>query len=106
MVNYAEDAVCGLHLNVECENATAGQSVSEADGNVMQSGLNVAFRLIPEDFSSEIEDGSKAVIRLGVMDQDGNHHEVQGEVYADLIWGTSYRLNLSGSAAEGYFLGK
>lgn len=106
VVNYAEDAVCGLNLNVECGDVTAGQSISEADGNAMQSGLNVAFQLIPEDFSSEIEDGSKAVIRLGVMDQDGNHHEVQGEVYADLIWGTSYRLNLSGSAAEGYFLGQ
>ena len=78
----------------------------EADGEALQSGLNVNFQLIPEDFAAEIEDGSTATIRLSVVDQYGNTHEVQGEVYADLFWGNKYRLNLSGNAKEGYFLGQ
>lgn len=106
VVNYAEDAVYGMCLNVESGNVSGHQSMSEASGNALQSGLNVDFQLIPEDFAIEIKDGSKATIRLSVMDQDGNVHEVQGEVYADLFWGNKYKLNLSGNADEGYFLGQ
>lgn len=106
VLNYAEDAVYGIFLNVECGNVSGQQGMSEANGNALQSGLNVNFRLIPEDFAAEINDGSKATIRLSVMDQDGNFHEVQGEVYADLFWGTKYKLNLSGNADTGYFLGQ
>ena len=106
VVNYAEDAIYGMNLNVECGNVSGNQSMSESDGCALQSGLNVDFQLIPEDFSKEIKDGSKATIRLSVMDQDGNVHEVQGEVYADVFWGTKYKLNLSGNADKGYFLGQ
>lgn len=106
VVNYAEDAVYGMILNVECGNVSGQQAMSEADGNALQSGLNVNFKLIPEDFAVKIKDGSEATIRLSVMDQDGNVHEVQGEVYADLFWGTRYKLNLSGNADKGYFLGQ
>lgn len=106
VVNYAEDAVYGMGLNVECGKVSGHQSMSEADGSALQSGLQVNFQLIPEDFAIEIEDGSKATIRLRVMDQNGNVHEVQGEVNADLFWGNKYKLNLSGNAEQGYFLGQ
>lgn len=106
VVNYAEDAVYGMDLNVESGNVFGHRSMSEANGNALQSGLNVNFQLIPEDFAIEIKDGSKATIRLSVIDQDGNVHEVQGEVYADLFWGNKYKLNLSGNADRGYFLGQ
>lgn len=78
----------------------------EADNSALQRGQNVSFQLIPEDFAKEIQDGSKATIRLRVMDSDGNMDEVQGEVYADLFWGNKYKLNLSGNSDEGYFLGQ
>lgn len=106
VVNYAEDAVYGMIFNVECGNVSGQQAMSEANGNALQSGLNVDFQLIPEDFAIKIKDGSEAIIRLSVMDQDGNVHEVQGVVYADLFWGTKYKLNLSGNADQGYFLGQ
>ena len=93
-------------LNVECGNVSGQQAMSEANGNALQSGLMVDFQLIPEDFAIKIKDGSEATIRLSVMDQDGNVHEVQGVVYADLFWGTKYKLNLSGNADQGYFLGQ
>lgn len=82
------------------------QSMCEADNRALQSGQNVSFQLIPEDFAKEIQDGSNATIRLRVMDSDGNMDEVQGEVYADLFWGNKYKLNLSGNSDEGYFLGQ
>lgn len=78
----------------------------EADNCALQSGQNVSFQLIPEDFAKEIQDGSKATIRLHVMDSDGNMDEVQGEVYADLFWGNKYKLNLTGNSDEGYFWGQ
>ena len=106
VINYAEDAVYGMNINVACGNVSGHQSMREANGEALQSGLNVNFQLIPEDFASAIEDGSKATIRLSVVDQDGNEHEVQGEVYADLYWGNRYKLNLSGNAKDGYFLGQ
>ena len=106
VVNYAEDGVCGMNINVACGNVSGHQSMCKANGEALQNGLNVDFQLIPEDFAAEIEDGSAATIRLSVMDQDGNAHEVQGEVYADLFWGNQYKLNLSGNAKEGYFLGQ
>lgn len=106
VVNYAEDAVYGMILNVDCGNVSGQQAMSEANGKALQSGLMVDFQLIPEDFAIKIKDGSQATIRLSVMDQDGNVHEVQGVVYADLFWGTKYKLNLSGNAEQGYFLGQ
>ena len=106
VINYAEDAVYGMGLKVDCGKISGHQSMREANNEALQNGLNVNFQLIPEDFPSEIEDGSKATIRLSVVDQDGNTHEVQGEVYADLFWGNQYRLNLSGNARDGYFLGQ
>lgn len=106
VVNYADDAVYGILIDVECENISGHQSMCEADNRALQSGQNVSFQLIPEDFAKEIQDGSKATIRLCVMDSDGNMDEVQGEVYADLFWGNKYKLNLSGNSDEGYFLGQ
>ena len=106
VINYAEDAVYGMGLKVDCGKISGHQSMREANEEALQSGLNVNFQLIPEDFASEIEDGSQATIRLKVVDQDGNEHEVQGEVYADLYWGNRYKLNLSGNADKGYFLGQ
>lgn len=106
VVNYADDAVYGILIDVECENISGHQSMCEADNSALQSGQNVSFQLIPEDFAKEIQDGSKATIRLRVMDSDGNMDEVQGEVYADLFWGNKYKLNLSGNSDEGYFLGQ
>ena len=106
VINYAEDAVYGMSLKVDCGKISGHQSMREANHAALQNGLNVNFQLIPEDFAAEIEDGSKATIRLSVVDQDGNTHEVQGAVYADLFWGNKYRLNLSGNARDGYFLGQ
>ena len=56
VLNYAEDAVYGIFLNVECGNVSGQQGMSEANGNALQSGLNVNFRLIPEDFAAEINE--------------------------------------------------
>ncbi|MCI7130710.1 MAG: DUF4825 domain-containing protein [Lachnospiraceae bacterium] len=106
VINYAEDAVYGMGLKVDCGKVSGHQSMCEANGAALQSGLNVNFQLIPEDFASEIEDGATATIRLSVVDQDGKEHEVQGAVYVDLFWGNKYRLNLSGNARDGYFLGQ
>lgn len=106
VINYAEDAVYGMGLKVDCGKVSGHQSMCEANGAALQSGLNVNYQLIPEDFASEIEDGATATIRLSVVDQDGKEHEVQGAVYVDLFWGNKYRLNLSGNARDGYFLGQ
>ena len=106
VINYAEDAVYGMSLKVDCGKISGHQSMREANNEALQNGLNVNFQLIPEDFAAEIADGSTATIRLSVVDQDGNTHEVQGEVYADLYWGNQYRLILSGNARDGYFLGQ
>ena len=96
VVNYADDAVYGILIDVECENISGHQSMCEADNSALQRGQNVSFLLIPEDFAKEIQDGSKATIRLRVMDSDGNMDEVQGEVYADLFWGCiKYLFNIS-----------
>ena len=105
VINYAEDEVYGLGISVECGKSTGSQSMSEADGSVLVDGENVDFQLIPEDFSKKIENGSKAIVTLRVLDDNGNRHEVQGEVYVDLYWGNQYKLNLSGNAKDGYFLG-
>ena len=74
-------------------------------GGALVDGENVDFQFIPEDFSEKIENGSKAIVTLRVLDDNGNRHEVQGEVYVDLYWGNQYKLNLSGNATDGYFLG-
>ena len=104
VINYAEDAISGMDICVDCGNAAGRQAMSEADGKTLQKGLNIDFQIIPADFAEEVQDGSKAAIRLNVTDCDGNVHEVQGEVSADLFWGSKYRLNLSGNAKDGYFL--
>ena len=44
-------------------------------------------------------------MELWITDQNGKKSKVQGEVNVDIIWGTQYRLNLSGNAESGYFLG-
>lgn len=105
VVNYAEDEVYGLGISVECGKSIGSQSMSEADGSALVDGENVDFQLIPQDFSKKIENGSKAIVTLRVLDDNGNRHEVQGEVYVDLYWGNQYKLNLSGNATDGYFLG-
>lgn len=106
VINYADDAIFGMSIDVESGNVSGNQSMSEADGSALQNGLHVDFQLIPQDFAKEIEDGSKGTIRLSVMDADGKAHEVQGEAYVDLFWGNQYKLNLSGNAKDGYFLGQ
>ena len=69
-------------------------------------GENIYFQIIPADFSGGVYDGDKGKITLSVMDKDGKMIKVQGEVYADLIWGTHYRVYLTGNAKDGYFIGK
>ena len=105
VVNFAEDEVYGIQLQVDCKKASGNQGMTSADNSPLQNGENIDFQLIPEDFAKEIKDGTKAVIRLRVVDEAGSVHEVQGEIYADLYWGNCYRLNLSGNAEDGYFLG-
>ena len=105
VVNFAEDEVYGIQLQVDCKKASGNQGMTSADHSPLQNGQNIDFQLIPEDFAKEIKDGTKAVIQLRVVDEAGSVHEVQGEVYVDLYWGNCYRLNLSGNAEEGYFLG-
>lgn len=49
---------------------------------------------------------SGKMISSSGMDKDGEMTRVQGEVYADLIWGTKYRVYLTVNAKDGYFLSK
>lgn len=79
--------------------------MSMADGTTFISGQMLDFQLIPDDFSETFDNGSKAIVTLEVSDENGNMHKVQGEVYIDLYWGNQYKLNLSGNATDGYFLG-
>ncbi len=106
VVNYAEDEIYGMSLSVESGKMEAHQTMKEADGSALQSGLNVDFQFIPEDFEKDLEDGSQGILRLYVVDSAGNKLETQGEVYADLIWGTRYKVHISGNAKTGYFIGK
>ena len=105
VVNFAEDEVYGIQLQVDCKKASGNQGMTSADHGPLQNGQNIDFQLSQEDFEKEMKDGTKAVIRLRVVDEAGSVQEVQGEVYVDLYWGNCYRLNLSGNAEEGYFLG-
>ena len=106
VVNYAEDDIYGMRLLVESEGMEAYQAMRSAENGALQNGLNVDFQLIPEDFGRKPEDGSKGKIRLFVTDKNGKETEAYGEVTIDLIWGTKYRVNVSGDAGTGYFLGK
>lgn len=106
VVNYAEDDIYGMQLKVLCDGQEANQSMTEASHTALQKGINVDFQLIPEDFEKEIENGSLGTIRLVVFNKDGKAIEVQGECYTDLVWGSKGRLNLSGNAKTGYFIGK
>lgn len=62
------------------------------------------FLLIPEDFEETVEDGSEGKIQLWVVDKNGSEIEVRGEVSADLIWGTKYKVSISGNADTGYII--
>ena len=106
VVNFAEDKVYGLGLDVESGSRDADQGMCNADGSALSEGENIYFQIIPADFSGGVYDGDKGKIMLSVMDKDGKMTKVQGEVYADLIWGTHYRVYLTGNAKDGYFIGK
>ena len=100
------DEVYGLELNVNSGNREADQDMCNADGSALLEGENIGFQLIEADFSGGVYDGDEGKITLSVMDKDGEMTRVQGEVYADLIWGTKYRVYLTGNAKDGYFLSK
>lgn len=68
-------------------------------------GQSIGFQMLLEDFEKKIKDGDQGRIELWITDQNGKKSKVQGEVNVDIIWGTQYRLNLSGNAESGYFLG-
>lgn len=101
------DEVYGLELNVNSGNREADQAMCNADGSALLEGENINFQLIEADFSGGgVYDGDEGKITLSVMDKDGEMTRVQGEVYADLIWGTKYRVYLTGNAKDGYFQSK
>lgn len=100
------DEVYGLELNVNSGNREADQDMCNADGSALLEGENIDFQLIEADFSGGVYDGDEGKITLSVMDKDGEMTRVQGEVYADLIWGAKYRVYLTGNAKDGYFLSK
>ena len=100
------DEVYGLELNVNSGNREADQDMCNADGSALLEGENIDFQLIEADFSGGVYDGDEGKITLSVMDKDGEMTRVQGEVYTDLIWGTKYRVYLTGNAKDGYFLSK
>ncbi|MGN0384417.1 MAG: DUF4825 domain-containing protein [Lachnospiraceae bacterium] len=106
VVNFAEDKVYGLGLDVNSGSREAEQAMCNANGSALLEGENLYFQIIPADFSGGVYDGDAGKIELSVMDQDGKMTKVQGEVYADLIWGTNYRVYLTGNAKDGYFIGK
>lgn len=100
------DEVYGLELNVNSGNREANQAMCNADGSALLEGENIDFQLIEADFSGGVYDGDEGKITLSVMDKDGEMTRVQGEVYADLIWGTKCRVYFTGNAKDGYFLSK
>lgn len=100
------DEVYGLELNVNSGNREANQVMCNADGNALLEGENINFQLIGADLGEGVYDGDEGKITISVMDKDGKMTRVQGEVYADLIWGTKYRVYLTGNAKDGYFLSK
>lgn len=104
--NFAEDDVSGMRLDVECEGGQTHQSVIAGDDVVFQTGENIDFQLIAEDFPKNIPVGSRIILKLSLIDKDGNTHEVQNEVALDVDWGTKYMLGVSGNAKDGYHLGQ
>ena len=48
--NFAEDDVSGMKLDVECEGEQTHQSVIAGDDVVFQTGENINFQLIAEEF--------------------------------------------------------
>lgn len=106
IINYADDDVYGMGINVESGKTSAHQSMRNADGSAFVDGLNIDFQIIAEDFDSNLEEGVQGKIKLKITDKDGKDYEVQGEGYADLIWGAKYRFFLTGNAKDGYYIGK
>ena len=105
VINYADDDIYGMELQVKSGSTTAKQATVEANGNPYVQGQSIEFQMLPEDFEKKIKDGDQGRMELWITDQNGKKSKVQGEVNVDIIWGTQYRLNLSGNAESGYFLG-
>lgn len=75
----------------------AVESNAQVDASLADATENVLGFTVVNDEEDEIYG-----IRLQVTDQNGNEIDVQGEVSADLIWGSQYQVHLSGDARTGY----
>ena len=64
------------------------------------------FQLLPEDFDHDLQEKEQADIRVTVTDENGNTYEAQGKCKVDLVFGSQYRINLSGNAKDGYVIGQ
>ena len=94
--NFAEDDVSGMKLDVECEGGQTHQSVIAGDDVVFQTGENIDFQLIAEDFPKNIPDGSRITLKLSLIDKDGNTHEVQNEAALDVAHQPNDEVNVLG----------
>lgn len=107
VVNYADDEVYGVFVEVECDKAFGNQGMSNADNSALKEGEVVPFQLLSMDFNSDnIENGSEGKISLTIYDKAGNSYEAQGDITVDINWGMQYRVNLSGNAKAGYLIGQ
>lgn len=106
VVNYATDQITGMGVRVETKNASGHQAMTNADRTPLVNGENVKFQLLPEDFDHDLQENEQADIRVTVTDENGNTYEAQGDCKVDLIFGSQYRINLSGNAKDGYVIGR
>ena len=100
------EGITGIELEVECDGHTAKQSMTAPDNGTFARGENVVFQLLPEDFAGDIKNGSQAIVRLKVTDQNGHTSESINEVCVLLYLGNSYRIGVDGNAKDGYDIGQ
>ncbi len=100
------EGIARIEFEVECDGHTAKQSMTAPGNGTFARGENVVFQLLPEDFDGDIKNGSRAIVRLKVIDQNGHISESINEVCVLLYLGNSYRIGVDGNAKDGYDIGQ
>lgn len=100
------EGIARIEFEVECDGHTAKQSTTAPGNGTFARGENVVFQLLPEDFDGIITNGSRAIVRLKVTDQNGHTSESFNEVCVLLYLGNSYKIGVDGNAKDGYEIGQ
>lgn len=100
------EGIAKIEFEVECNGHMAKQSTTAPGNGTFAMGENVVFQLLPEDFDGDIKNGSRAIVRLKVTDQNGHTSKSINEVCVLLYLGNSYRIGVDGNAKDGYDIGQ